>query len=121
MLRRWSKAISPISNFGSRSHLNFLQNVTRQTYAGVAPAPTIDDKPQPPEVCKLHFLSLFNHNSTLHNYYSFDAANPEFVLRRLTQTKCSGLNPVRWPCPLTHPSEFKNLTIRASSVSCSNS
>lgn len=50
MLRRWSKAISPISNFGSRSHLNFLQNVTRQTYAGVAPAPTIDDKPQPPEV-----------------------------------------------------------------------
>ncbi|XP_020220389.1 ubiquinol-cytochrome-c reductase complex assembly factor 1 [Cajanus cajan] len=50
MLRRWSRAITPISKFGSQSHLNFAKNGTRQTYAGVAPAPTIEDKPQPPVV-----------------------------------------------------------------------
>ncbi|KAG5000515.1 Ubiquinol-cytochrome-c reductase complex assembly factor 1 [Glycine soja] len=52
MLRRWSKAVTPISKFGSQqSHLNFVKDVTRQSYAGVAPAPTtIEDKPQPPVV-----------------------------------------------------------------------
>lgn len=30
--------------------MNFAKNVTRQSYAGVAPAPTIEDKPQPPVV-----------------------------------------------------------------------
>ncbi|BAT86899.1 hypothetical protein LR48_Vigan09g261400 [Vigna angularis] len=50
MLRRWSKVVSPISKFGSQSHLNFVKNVTRQSYAGVAPAPTIEDKPQSPAV-----------------------------------------------------------------------
>ncbi|KAL2342072.1 hypothetical protein Fmac_010012 [Flemingia macrophylla] len=50
MLRRWSRAIAPLSKLGSQSHLNFAKDATRQTYAGVAPAPTIEDKPQPPLV-----------------------------------------------------------------------
>ncbi|KAG4948300.1 hypothetical protein AAZX31_15G054500 [Glycine max] len=50
MLRRWSKAVTPISKFGSQSHLNFVKDVSRQTYAGVAPAPTIEDKPHRPVV-----------------------------------------------------------------------
>ncbi|CAJ1975991.1 unnamed protein product [Sphenostylis stenocarpa] len=50
MLRKWSKVVTPISKFGSQSHFDFVKNVTRHSYAGVAPAPMIEDKPQPPMV-----------------------------------------------------------------------
>ncbi|KAK7399997.1 hypothetical protein VNO78_11195 [Psophocarpus tetragonolobus] len=50
MLRRWSRAVTPISKFGSHSHLNFVKDATRQGYAGVAHAPMMEEKPQPPVV-----------------------------------------------------------------------
>ncbi|XP_027365166.1 ubiquinol-cytochrome-c reductase complex assembly factor 1 [Abrus precatorius] len=43
MLRRWTKVLTPISRFGSQSHFNFV-NGTRQSYATVAPSPTVEDK-----------------------------------------------------------------------------
>ncbi|XP_061365479.1 uncharacterized protein LOC133308793 [Gastrolobium bilobum] len=49
MLQRWSKAITPISKFGSQSCLKSVCCGTRLSYATVAPAaaPTVEDKPEP--------------------------------------------------------------------------